>query len=692
MPESSIQELIDSALAHHRAGNLTEAEALYREVIRRDPNHSDAQHLLGLIARSQGRLDEALAFIQQAVTSSGGSPMYLNSLGVLLQEMGRFHEATVFFQEAIQKAPQYFEARVNLAEAFRVAGRTLEAISCYVELLGQQPDNTGVLNSLGVILQTLGKLEEAQACFERVLAINPQDPNGHNNLGLIFQAQGRFLEAHEQFQTAYELDPGNVVVYSNLANTLRELGRLDEAISLYQKAIASRPGYADAYNNLGNVLRESGRLEESMGCYRRALEINPHYSDTHRNLLVTLMYLPVLDVNSIYNEHRVFESQQAERLYSAIQAHQNNTDPERKLKIGYLSGDFRVHPVGFNLLPLLTAHDRAKVEIFLYSNVSWPDVMTRRFEQLSDHWRSIYQKSEEEAVRMIRDDGIDILVSLAGRFDNNRPLICAYKPAPVQVSMHDAATSGMKVMDYLISDITMSPRNSAECFTERLVRLPTFYIHAPINDAPPVSSLPAMQKGYVTFGSFNNPAKLTPQVIDLWGRVLNSIPNSRLMLKYRNVFSNESIRNRYQALFADCGIDKDRLHLIASDDTRGAHLARYAELDIVLDPFPFNGSTTTFEALWMGVPVVTLTGSTMLSRWGTSMLRRTDLMECVASNEDDYVAIAMKLSSDLAHLAAIRGQLRESVTKSPLCNATQRARQMERAYRYMWRKNCSTHV
>jgi len=367
----------------------------------------------------------------------------------------------------------------------------------------------------------------------------------------------------------------------------------------------------------------------------------------------------------------------------------NDPAPDRRLRIGYLSSDFRNHPVGSNVLPLLSSHDREKFEVFCYADVSRPDAMTERFQSCADHWRPIAGKPDSEVAAMVRADGIDVLVCLAGRFDGNRPLVCVYRPAPVQVSFHDGATSGLEEMDYWLTDGFLHPPGTPEIFTEELCRLAVFYQYPPIAEAPTVETLPADQAEFVTFGSFNNPAKINADVIDLWARVLESVPGSRLLLKFKNLYGQASLQGRVSESFAACGIEPDRIMFEASSDTSAEHLGRYGAVDIALDTFPFNGATTTFQALWMGVPVVSLCGETFISRAAGSMLHHVGLGDLAVDTPEAYVASARDLAGNLERRRSLRESLRERVAASPLCDAPAYARSMETAYRDMWGRWCA---
>ena len=391
----------------------------------------------------------------------------------------------------------------------------------------------------------------------------------------------------------------------------------------------------------------------------------------------------------LFTEHLRFSEKHSQGVARPAEDLTNDPTPDRRLRVGYLSSDFRNHPVGLVLLPLLSSHDRVKFEVFCYADVPRPDAMTERFRSTVDHWHPIVGKPDSEVAGMVRADAIDVLVCLAGHFDSNRPLVCAHRAAPVQVSFHDGATSGLEEMDYWLTDDFLHPPDTKEMFTEELYRLPVFYQWLPIEEAPTIETLPAEKVGFVTFGSFNNPAKVNEEVISLWGEVLKSVPGSRLLLKYKNWYGQESLHNNVVEKFAACGVDQDRIIFATTPDTLAEHLGRYGEVDIALDPFPFNGATTTFQALWMGVPVITLAGETFISRAAGSILHHAGLGDLAVDTPEAYVACARDLAGDLERLRTLRANLRERMAASPLCNAANYARSVETAYRDMWRKWCA---
>ncbi len=404
---------------------------------------------------------------------------------------------------------------------------------------------------------------------------------------------------------------------------------------------------------------------------------------------IDTLNVPGLTPEELFTEHLRFSEKHSQGVARPAEDLTNDPTPDRRLRVGYLSSDFRNHPTGLVLLPLLSSHDRVKFEVFCYADVPRPDAMTERFRSTVDHWHTIVGKPDSEVAGMVRADAIDVLVCLAGRFDSNRPLICAHRAAPVQVSFHDWATSGLEEMDYWLTDGFLHPLDTKEMFTEELYRLPVFYQWPLFEEAPPVETLPADQAGFVTFGSFNNPAKVNEEVISLWGGVLKSVPGSRLVLKYKTWYGQASLQDRVLERFRGQGIEPDCVVFEASSDTFAEHLGRYDEVDIALDPFPFNGATTTFQALWMGVPVVSLAGETFISRAAGSILHHAGLGDLTVDTPEAYVACVRDLAGDLERLRTLRANLRERMATSPICNAPAHTRSVETAYRDMWRKWCA---
>jgi protein O-GlcNAc transferase len=685
----TLDEAFALAVAHHQAGRLAEADHVYRAIVEAVPDHPESHHNLGLIALQCGRADLAPPLLEAALALRPDYPEAHYNLALALQSLGRADEAVGHYRRAIALNPADVLARNNLGNILKQWGLLDEAAACFRQVLALRPDHPEAHSNLAMTVLDQGETEAALTLLDRALALRPDYPEAHYNRAIVLERLGRPDEAEAANRRALALRPDYAEAHLNLANIQMPKGEIDEARTHAERAIAIRPDHAMAHNTLGNILETLGRFDDAAAHLRRALEIDPTYVNAHRNLLASTLYQPSWTPEQRFAEHRRFEARHAQPLYPDAVSFDNSRDPGRRLRIGYLSSDLWNHPVGRNLLPLIEAHDRSKVELAFYAHVIRPDATTRRFQSLADLWRPVQGLSDGAVADLIRADAIDVLVVLAGRFDRNRPLVAAHRPAPVQISFHDPATSGMEVMDAIITDRVMTPRHGTELFAERPLRLPSFYLHDPIAEAPPVAPPPMLRNGHPTFGSFNNPAKLSDQTLALWAGVLRAIPGSRLRLKYKTWFAAPGLVRRVLDVMAGHGVAPERIELPgASEDTR-AHLSQYDAIDIALDPFPFNGSTTTFEALWMGVPVVTLAGETMVSRWSASMLTTLRLTGLIAASPADYVDICQRLVSDPAALAGLRAGLRDRVAASPLCNSGLKARHLERAYGALWRRWCS---
>lgn len=601
------------------------------------------------------------------------------------------------------------------------AGRLRDAELACVEALQEAPAQADFLNLLGLVQQAHGRAGDAEASFRAVLAAHPDHAVAHGNLAIALRARGHPGEAEQHLREAVRLDPAFADAHNNLGNLLLELGRAGESERCLRRAIELRPGYAEAHANLAIVLRAFGRLAEAEACARRALALDPGDAGTHNVLGVALFGLgrareaercyraalaqdPSLAVaqgnlvylmncvsgrslDEIYAEHRAY----AQRFCPAPDAapHGNPPDPDRRLRIGYVSGDFRHHSVAYFIESVLESHDRGAVDVFCYYNNPQSDAVTARLRGLADHWRDASALDDAALVRQVRADGIDILVDLSGYTANNRLAAFARRPAPVQATwLGYLNTTGLEAMNYRISDARASPPGALDrVHSERLVRMPdSQWCYRPPADAPQVAPSPCQASGHVTFASFSIPAKLDEAVLRLWGRLLERVPDSRLLVVTNGLrevpaaFVEELLRH---------GIAPERLRVEGSVPFAD-YLAAHARADIVLDTFPFTGGTTTCHALWMGVPVVTLVGETATSRGGASALHAVGLGELVATTEEGYLEIAAALARDPSRQALLRAGMRERLRRSPLTDAPRFTRHLEAAYRRMWRDWCAT--
>lgn len=533
--------------------------------------------------------------------------------------------------------------------------------------------------------------------YRECLELQSQDPRIWCNLGAALGAIGQADEAERAYRRALELDPALAQAWYNLGRMLQEGGRAAEAESCYRAAAAlvdaaaHRPLWLLIYNNWGLLLYNQGRPQEAVALYREALAEYAQAADLVSNLLLTMQYAEGCTQAESFAEHRAYAQRFETPLKGNWLAHPNSRAAGKRLKIGYVSPDFRAHAVAFFIEPVLAHHDHERIEVYCYCNHPVSDQVTLRLKSLVERWRDISAIDDDEAVKQIRQDGIDILVDLAGHTAGNRLQIFARKPAPVQVTwLGYPCTTGLSAMDYRISDAHADPVGMSEpYYSETLYRLPdSFDCYCPPHDAPAVGALPAIAQGGITFGSFNNLAKLTAEVCALWAQVLLAVPGSRLLLKGSSL-ADTATRQRLIGNFAEQGVGAERLILVSPDATHFEHLNRYNQVDIGLDPFPYNGVTTSFEAMWMGVPVVSLAGNSFISRMGVSMLTCLGMTELIADTPEDYVAIAVRLARDLGRLAALRAGLRERMANSPLTDAKRFTLNLEQAYREMWANWCA---
>ena len=567
------------------------------------------------------------------------------------------------------------------------AGRLDEAVARYEAILAADPSDPATRFRLGLALIAQRKVNEAAAVLEPIdAAKNPAGADVYFHLANHFRALLRPAHAAEWFRRALAARPGFVAARFNLALALQNQGLLIKATGQYRLTLEAEPDLAEARHNFALVLQMLGQHGEAVKLYQDGTKISRHALEFARYAVTASFYDP-----SETNASRFALAQQFGRLLdqsvTGPRTLSVTADPDRRLRIGYLTSDFRNHPIGRNVEPLLVHRNRRDFEVIAYADVETPDAITRRLQSTVDLWRPVHGMGDTEVANLIQADGIDILVCLAAHFDRNRPAVCASRPAPLQVSFHDVTTSGSRAFDYLLADRVVCPAKPSEEFSERVVRLPGIYVHAPLEDVSLPEPDPARP---ITFGCLNNPAKLNNGILAIWAHLMAAVPDSRLLLKYNRWFEAVDLQARVIAAFGAFGIAATRLELLAGHDSPAEHLNHYNRIDIALDPYPFGGSTATFEALWMGVPVVTFAGGTMMSRWSASILRSLGLDSLVADTPDAYVAIGRTFAGDSRLRQVLRSELRDRVRRSPLCDGPLRARQIERVYRALWRRWCKS--
>lgn len=564
------------------------------------------------------------------------------------------------------------------------AGRLAEAERGYRRILELEPEHADSLHLLGVVALQTGHLDVALALVQRAVALRPDGAVYRNNLGQILERLQRGDEAALAYRAALALDPGYAEACNNLGHWLQRRDHLAEAEAKFRQAIQLDARYAEPHTNLGNLLKDRGDLDAALAAYRRAIELRPDLSLLHSNLLLALHYHRDYSPADILREHRQWAARHVAPLKSARLPHGNERDAERRLRVGYLSPDFREHALARFVLPAFEQHDRAQVEVFAYADVARPDAVTELIRAGVDHWRDVHALTDDQLADAVRGDGVDILVDLAAHSAHNRLLVFARKPAPVQVTyLAYCSTTGVDAIDYRLTDRFLDPPGADAHYTERSLRLPGCYW---CYSAPPVGGSPATERvaGPLTFGCLNNFAKVTDATLALWAELLQRVPEASLVLYARG----ESHRERVRAAFRRAGLAESRVGFVGWQ-TLQEYLDTYRGIDVALDPFPYAGGTTTCDALWMGVPVVTLTGATAVSRAGSTLLTNAGLSECVASTEAEYVDLAAGLLRDPARLAKLRRELRGRLERSPVMDAPGFTRGLEAALRAMWRSWCA---
>ena len=564
------------------------------------------------------------------------------------------------------------------------SGRLGDAEKTYREILEKNPNFVPALTNLGVLVRKRGKPHEAISFYERALAQNPHDANVYSNLGHALINLNQYPEALKNLQRAIEINPAMDMAYDNLAFLLNKLNRFREAQEAGEKAVRLNPANANAWNNLASSYQRQARIEEAIGAYRKAVEINPGFAGAHSNVLFCMLFSPRYTPKEIAQAHRLWAEQRGKNL--PVQAESSlPRDPGKKpLRVGFVSPDLRIHPVGNFLAPLFRSRKKEDWEAICYSDVLIPDRMTDWFRSRADIWRHIAGFSNEEVGALISKDKIDILFDMAGHTGNNRLLLFAERSAPVQVTwMGYLHTTGLPTVDFLLAGKTCIPEGEEQFYTEKILRMPDgLFCYDPPGFAPSVNPLPCKERGYVTFGSMNQLAKVRPEVIRLWSRLLLMVPNSRILFRARAL--NDKVgRDRLALQFAACGIPESRLEMLPYASL-AEYFQTYHQIDVHLDPFPYAGGTTTCDALWMGVPTVTLYGDRFCTRHSASHLRNAGLGELVANDLQEYLQISMGLANDQDRLSAMRASMREKISESPLLDAEKFADNFSKLLRIMW--------
>ena len=669
-------------------GNLSEAIASYRKAISLKPDYAEAHFNLGNTLHDLGRLNEAETSFRQTLEIKPDSAEAHSNLGLILQNQGRLTEAEASYRLALGIKPDYTEAHLSLGNVLKDMGRLDEAEASYRQALQIMPDYAEAHSNLGLTLQELGRLDEAEASYRRALQIKPNYADAHYNLGLTLQELGRLDEAETSYRRALQIKTDFAEAHNNLGIALKDMGRLDEAEASCRRALQIKPDFAAAHSNLGNVLHEIGQSDDAVDSYRRALQIKPDYAEAHSNLIFALDLMADEDTSSLQKERKRWDAAHAAPLHQR-HTHTNIPDPERRMRIGYVSADLREHSAPKVFGGMLTRYDRSQFDVFAYSNLKGrDDRFTDLFKQNVTAWRNIRSLSDDTVAKMIREDQIDILVDLSGHTGGNRLLVFARKPAPIQITAWGYATgTGMRAMDVFFADPVLVPPEDKQYFSEKIRYLPSAVGAFFTEPFPDVNELPALSGGILTFGSLNRLVKVSDNAYRAWAKVLMAVPRSRLILKAGEL-NDASARERVAGHFTKAGVAADRI-IMQGKTSWYEHMETYNQIDFALDPFPHGGGVTTLEGLMMGVPVINLRWPTMVGSVSASIMTTLGLTDWIAETQEKYVELAIQKAGDLQPLAALRLQLRGIFTSSVMGDPAAYARAVEQEYRQLWREWCA---
>jgi len=669
-------------------GDLAQARAAIEEAMALNPSNADFHHYLGNVCVADGQPDAAIEHYRRALELRPGYVQVIANIGSALRIKGLYEEAIASFEQALKLDPAFADAHAKWGMTRKAQGRFSEAEEAFRRALQLEPQNPDTLNEMGMVLHEQGKLIQAIEHYRRAISLRPELPGAYTNLGMALDHNGQSGEAVEVYKQGLAIKPSHEV-HGNLGIALAKLGNTDEAIEQYHAAIALNPDNLIVHCNLASALGDTGATEQAIAAYRDVLEKRPDFLMAHSNMLVYLAATGHASPQEYLAEARRFDA----KLSRPPQEPPVRRDvaPGQPLRVGFVSGDLRTHPVSLFIEGILQHLDSDKLELIAYSTAGQEDALTTRIKPRFRQWVQLKGLDDEAAARRIRDDEIDILIDLSGHTAENRLAVFARRPAPVQLSwLGFWASTGVSEIDYVLADEGCVPIGNEYQFSEQIWRLPrTRLCFTPpaAGAAPPVAPLPALQRGHVTFGCFQRLPKITDEVMALWGEVFRRLPEARLFIQSVQTGRAKAIEQTLARL-ARVGIASERV-TFRGPVTRDVYLQAYAEVDIVLDTFPYTGGTTTCEALWMGVPTLTLSGDTMISRQGETLMRAAGLPTWVANDRDDFVRKAVQLASDVPGLTAFRDGARDRLATSALFDVGLFARHFEEALAGIWRETAT---
>jgi predicted O-linked N-acetylglucosamine transferase (SPINDLY family) len=681
---------LEVALQAHQAGRFAPAEQIYRAVLATDPANADALHLLGVLLLQTGKTAEGKICLEKAIQRDPSQPDYHHSLGQALQREGNLVAAVNAYRAALTHNPALAPAHNNLGNTLRAAGDWAGAITAFECAHRLKPDDPQFAYNLGTTLHHTGNSAAAIPLLELACRLCPESVDAAVNLGNALLTVGQTEPAIARYQAATALAPKDADIWSNLGNAAKLAGDRNAALDYYRTAVGLNSSLGAAQANLASELADQCEVEAAVEHYRAAARTGDISLTGHSNLLLLLHYVAGISAAEIAAEHRRWAEQHAAPLAREILPHRNTRDPERKLRVGFVSPDFREHPVARFILPIWAQHDRQQFQFFAYSDARKQDSTTAQLREQPVEWRDTASFTDPQLAQIIRRDEIDLLVDLAGHTAQSRLLLFARKPAPVQLTYLGYPNStGLPAIDYRIVDGYSDPPGLTDVFcSEKLCRMrQTAWCYRPPAEVPAPDDPKDSPREQFWFGSLNNLSKISSFTVTLWAEVLAAVPQAGLLLKAGQL-TPPPLHEAVRARFAAAGVAPDRIRFCPRTPTQAEHFSQYRRVDVALDTFPYHGTTTTCDALWMGVPVVSLAGQTHHSRVGVSLLTNLGHPEWVAASPTEFVQIAASLASSPARLAELRTGLRSEMAASPLCTEPGVARDMESIFRQVWEQWC----
>ena len=678
---SDVNQTFTEAVRRHQAGDLEAAETIYRKLLGEFPSHAPSLCNLGVLLVRQGKTAEAVQCYNLALASTPGYADAHFNLGNLHRRTGHVAEAAEQYRACIANNPQHSSASYNLGLCLASLGELDSAREAFRRVCDMEPTNADAHSRLGDAYIRSGKLEAGLTAFQRCVDLDPNNPRSHYNLGLALSNLSRTQEAHTHLQRALKARPDYPEAHNALGLNLEAQGRKDDALFHYQESVRLNPEFADGWSNLGSNLVEQGQTDSAIEALRESLRHRPQAPHIHSNLLLMLNYDSNLTPEKIRDEHLHWAELFTMQSLDAPDPFTPH-DPDRTLRIGYISADFRDHTVAGFIELLLTHHDRDKFEVYAYSNGLHPDATTEKLKQLADHWRPIGAQPEELVFSTIQNDRIDILVDLSGHTAGNRLLLFGARPAVIQATLFGYPnTSGSAAIDVRITDEVSDPPGSEKLYAEKLLRLPDVaWAYRPPDSSPEITELPGLNRRAFTFGCLNNPAKISEECVNTWANLLHNAPGSRIVLL---AGQSQSGAKRLFDRFTRAGILRDRIEIV-SRMAKKDYFETYQLFDMALDPFPYNGGVTSCDALWMGVPFLAMAGSSYVSRQGVMLLQALGLEDFIAYTTDEFVELGRQWMKRRPELAEIRNGLRQRMEQSPLLDGQRYVRNLEAALRAEW--------